>query len=66
MKKIKTAYFENGDIIEFGYNGKHVSRSYRNRVISRMRNDSYIRPRPRVRFARGWTREEVRKEFVWW
>lgn len=66
MKKIKTAYFETGDIIEFGYNGKHVSRSYRNRVISRMRNDSYIRPRPRVRFARGWTREEVRKEFVWW
>lgn len=65
MKKIKTAYFETGDIIEFGYNGKHVSRSYRNRVISRMRNDSYIRPRPRVRFARGWTREEVRKEFVW-
>lgn len=66
MKKIKTAYFETGDIIEFGYNGKHVSRSYRNRVISRMRNDSYIRPRPRVRFARGWTREEVRKELVWW
>ena len=66
MKKIKTAYFETGDIIEFGYNGKHVSRSYRNRVISRMRNDSYIRPRPRVRFARGWTRKEVRKEFVWW
>lgn len=66
MKKIKTAYFETGDIIEFGYNGKHVSRSYRNRVISRMRNDSYIRPRPRVRFAHGWTREEVRKEFVWW
>lgn len=66
MKKVKTAYFETGDIIEFGYNGKHVSRSYRNRVISRMRNDSYIRPRPRVRFARGWTREEVRKEFVWW
>ena len=66
MKKIKTAYFETGDIIEFGYNGKHVSRSYRNRVISRMRNDSYIRPRPRVRFARGWTREEVRTEFVWW
>lgn len=66
MKKIKVAYFETGDIIEFGYNGKHVSRSYRNRVISRMRNDSYIRPRPRVRFARGWTREEVRKEFVWW
>lgn len=66
MKKIKTAYFETGDIIEFGYNGKHVSRSYRNRVISRMRNDTYIRPRPRVRFTRGWTREEVRKEFVWW
>lgn len=66
MKKIKTAYFETGDIIEFGYNGKHVSRSYRNRVISRMRDDSYIRPRPRVRFARGWTREEVRKEFMWW
>lgn len=65
MKKIKTAYFETGDIIEFGYNGKHVSRSYRNRVISRMRNDTYIRPRPRVRFTRGWTREEVRKEFVW-
>ena len=66
MKKIKTVYFETGDIIEFGYNGKHVSRSYRNRVISRMRNDSYIRPRPRVRFARSWPREEVRKEFVWW
>lgn len=66
MKKIKVAYFETGDIIEFGYNGKHVSRSYRNRVISRVRDDSYIRPRPRVRFARGWTREEVRKEFVWW
>ena len=65
MKKIKTAYFETGDIIEFGYNGKHVSRSYRNRVISRVRDDSYIRPRPRVRFACGWTREEVRKEFVW-
>lgn len=66
MKKIKVAYFETGDIIEFGYNGKHVSRSYRNRVISRVRDDSYIRPRPRVRFARGWTCEEVRKELVWW
>lgn len=66
MKKIKTAYFETGEIIEFGYNGTHVSRSHRNRVISRTRDDSYNHPRPRVRFTRGWTRdEEVRKEFVW-
>ena len=65
MKKVKVVYFETGDIIEFGYNGKHVSRSHRNRVINRVRDESYIHPRPRVRFTRGWTREEVRKEFVW-
>ena len=63
MKKIKVAYFETGEIIEFGYNGAHVGRSYRNRIINRVRNDGCIRPR--VRFTREWTREEVRKEFVW-
>lgn len=63
MKKIKIAYFETGEICEFW-----CGRSKRKATIKSIQNfgrtrKSYIRPR--VRFTREWTREEVRKEFVW-
>lgn len=64
MKKIKVAYFESGDICEF-----RCGRSRRNAIIKDIQDLGRTRKgyiRPRVRFARGWTREEVRKEFVWW
>lgn len=58
--KHKTVYLESGEILEFGANSTRAFRTHVIRSCQEMESWRKGWVRPRVRFTRPWTREEVR------